>query len=306
MALKIIIPERTHEEFGDSISKLLKVINLITQSSESKIELDFSQARMLNPFFLGGLVCSLKYFQTKGKDISLNHNENLNIKSYLDRIFFPQCLSPIKDDETGFFQKLETYKNKTYIPIISFPTGFDQYHDTIREKVLSAVSSLLKNQLDFKEKDLRPLAYLLDEMSHNVNDHSGSELGYIFAQFYPGNNYLDLVICDNGKGIFRSYEGNPKFKPTDESEALKFAINGKSTKDRSESRGFGISTSRKMLVQGLRGKFFIWTGNSAYIETVERNDFFNIPVSYYFQGTFVALRIPTIIPDRFNFYEYLE
>ncbi len=103
MALKIIIPERTHEEFGDSISRLLKVINLIISSTESEIELDFSQARMLNPFFLGGLVCSLKYFQSKGKKVSLNHDENFRINSYLERIFFPQCFSPEKDNETAFF-----------------------------------------------------------------------------------------------------------------------------------------------------------------------------------------------------------
>ncbi len=201
---------------------------------------------------------------------------------------------------------MEKYNGKTYIPIIAFPTGSDQYHGAIREKVLSSVSSLLKNQLSFKEKERQPLAYFLDEMTHNVNDHSGSENGYLFAQFYPGSNYLDLVICDNGKGIYRSYEGNSRFKPMDETEALKYAINGRSTKNRSESKGFGISTSRKMLVQGLRGKFFIWTGNSAYIETVEREDVLRIPDNYYFQGTFVALRIPTIIPDRFNFYKYVE
>ena|SRR5579863_4836037 len=217
MALKIVIPERTHEEFGHSISRLLQIVSSIVSAGELEIELDFSQARMLNPFFLGGIACTLKLVQSMGKEIRLNYGENFKINSYLERIFFPQSFSPKKDDEETFFRQLDEYQTRTYIPIISFPTGFE-----------------------------------------------------------------------------------------DEIEALSFAVNGRSTKDRPESKGFGISTSRKMLVHGLRGKFFIWTGNSTYIETIEREGLAKIPDKYYFQGTLVALRIPTIIPDKFNFYEYIE
>ncbi|HYC80047.1 MAG TPA: hypothetical protein VEC17_03395 [Candidatus Binatia bacterium] len=306
MIQKINIPVRTHEEFGHSLSKLLKIISLIVASKNNEIELDFSQARMLNPFFLGGLACSLNHFESVGKKIQLNHTDNYNINSYLERIYFPACFQPAKGAENSFFEQLDNYKTKTYIPIIAFPTGSDQYHGAVREKVLNAVSALLKGQLNFREKERQPLSYFLDELTHNVNDHSGAAQGFLFAQFYPSSNYLDLVICDNGKGIYKSYEGNAKFHPKDEIEALQFAINGKSTKNIPESKGFGISTSRRMLVHGLRGRFFIWTGNTAYIETVERVNILDIPDNCYFQGTFVALRIPTIIPERFNFYEYVE
>jgi hypothetical protein len=306
MPQKIKIPIRTHEEFGHSISKLLRIITQIHNSGEQEIELDFTEARMLNPFFLGGLACSLKYFLSTGKKVILNHNQNSNISSYLETIHFPDCLLPEKGTESAFFKKLETYAGKTYIPLIAFPTGSNDYHGTIREKVLNAVSELLKTQLNFKEKERQPLSYFIDELTHNVNDHSASPYGYLFAQFYPSSNYLDLVICDNGKGIYKSYEGNTKFNPRDEVEALQFAIAGKSTKDRPESKGFGISTSRNMLVNGLRGRFFIWTGNTAYLETVERVNILNIPPECYFKGTFVALRIPTIMPSRFNFYDYTE
>lgn len=306
MAQKIDIPVRTHEGFGDSISKLLQIISLIASSQCSEIELDFSKARMLNPFFLGGLACSLNYFQNNGKKFYLNHRDNININSYLERIYFPECLSPHGQDDNDFFKQLEEYSGKTYIPIIAFPTGSDKYHSTIRERVLNAISALLKTQLNFKEKERQPLSYFLDELTHNVNDHSGSSNGYLFAQFYPSSNYLDLVICDHGKGIYKSYEGNEKFNPKDEIQALQYALSGKSTKNLPESKGFGISTSRKMLVNGMRGKFFIWTGNAAYIETIERVNVLDIPNNCYFQGTFVALRIPTIIPEMFNFYEFVE
>lgn len=306
MVQKINIPIRTHEEFGHSISKLLKVVSLIEAAKGKEITLDFSQARMLNPFFLGGLACCLHHFWNTGQRINLNHSENPHINSYLQTVFFPDCFKPTTGHEHLFFSTLEDYRGKTYIPIISFPTGFDSVHVSIREKILNAISDLLKTQLSFKERERQPLSYLLDELTHNVNDHSGASLGYVFAQYYPSSNYLDLVICDSGKGVFLSYAGNDRFSPKNEVEALQFAINGKSTKDRPESKGFGISTSRKMLVKGLRGRFFIWSGNTAYIETVERVNILDIPQTCYFQGTFVALRIPTIVPATFNFYDWVE
>lgn len=306
MAQKIKIPERTHEEFGHSIAELFRVVRLIVSSPEKEIELDFSQTRILHPFFLGGFVCSLHYFQSQSITFSFDYKDNYLIHSYLEQINFPNGFPPVSSPDNSSLKPLEEYKDKTFIPIIVFPTGSGNDRSILREKILNTVSELLKSQLHFKERERQPLSYFLDELTHNVNDHSGVAHSYVFAQFYPSSNYLDLVICDHGKGIYRSYEGNDRFSPQNEVEALQFAVSGKSTKDRPESKGFGISTSKNMLVHGLRGRFFIWPGRTAYIETAERTNVLDIPDTCYFQGTYVALRIPTIIPAGFNFYNYIE
>ena len=49
MAVTVIIPGRTHEEFGFSISKLIRVVDNLSSLKEKEITLDFSHARMLNP-----------------------------------------------------------------------------------------------------------------------------------------------------------------------------------------------------------------------------------------------------------------
>lgn len=258
MAVRIIIPERTHEEFGHSISKLIRVVENIGQAGQADIILDFSGARMLNPFFLGGLSCAIRYYESRGSRFQLNHSENVSVASYLERIYFPHCY-----DTNSNELALERFADKTYTPIIKFPTGESSKSEGARNKILSAISDLLKKQLRFSEKQRAPLSYFLDELTHNVNDHSGAEEGYVFGQSYPNSNYLDLCICDHGKGIYRSYLDTNKHHPQTEIEALELAINGRSTKDRPESKGFGIATSRAMLTSGLRGRFFMWTGNSA-------------------------------------------
>lgn len=111
MALRIEIPDRTHEEFGHSLAKLLKINNRIGTTQETEIELDFSRARMLNPFFLGGLTCILNYHEETGKKITLNHQENYNIRSYLERIFSPTVSSQKKG------MKISSLNNWIYIAI---------------------------------------------------------------------------------------------------------------------------------------------------------------------------------------------
>jgi len=304
MPLTIQIPVRTHDNFGDSISKLIKTLSKISGIQDEEIILDFSQAKMLNPFFLCGLTCVIRQLQNSGKKITLNHDRNFNISSYLSTILFPSTFSPSKDKSALDF--LNKYNQKTYIPIISFKTGYSNNYTLMREDILNAISQLLKNQLKFSEKERRPLSYFLDELTNNINDHSDAREGYVFAQFYPNSNYLDLCICDAGKGIYQSFLDNPKFNPVNEIEAIQLALSGNSTKDRPEARGFGISTTRNMLVNGLKGILFLWSGNTAFLQAVNREAIVNIAENGYFQGTFVALRLPTIIPGEFDFYKFVE
>ena len=304
MPTTVQIPVRTHENFGDSISKLIKTLSEISSIQDEEIILDFSQARILNPFFLCGLACVIQRLQNIGKRFTLTYDKNYNINSYLNTILFPSTLSASGGNDT--LSILEKYRGKTYIPIISFKTGFSDSCTLIRENILSSISQLLKNQLRFSEKERQPLSYFLDELTNNINDHSEAEQGYVFAQFYPNSNYLDLCICDTGKGIYQSFLGNPKFNPANDIEAMQLALSGNSTKDRAEARGFGISTTRNMLVNGLKGILFLWSGNTTFLQAVNKEAIVNIGENGYFQGTFVALRLPTIIPGGFNFYNFVE
>lgn len=83
------IPIRTHENFGDSISKLIKTLLRISEIRDDEIILDFSRTKILNPFFLCGLTCVMRKMQWEGRSFILNHDENLRINSYLNTVFFP-------------------------------------------------------------------------------------------------------------------------------------------------------------------------------------------------------------------------
>lgn len=304
MSHRINIPERTHEDFGDSLRKLISTAYDISLCVEKEVILDFSNSKHLNPFYLGGLACIIRSKKLRGINFSIIHGGNLNIRSYLNTVYFPVGFSSMPGRDDDYLRELDMYANKTYIPIVSFTTGSST--TVIREKVLTAVFQLLKNQLGFSGAEIGPVHYFLSELTDNINEHSFATDGVVFAQYYRNSNYLDLCICDAGQGIFQSYLNNAAFNPQSEADALQLALSGRSTKDRAEARGFGITTTRKMLVNGLRGKLFMWSGNTTFIQTVDHEAIVPVPDNTYFQGTFIAIRVPTVIPGAFNFYDFVE
>jgi anti-sigma regulatory factor (Ser/Thr protein kinase) len=306
MPCNIKTPERTFEDFGDSLRKLISSASDIASCKEKKMVIDFSSSKHLNPFYLGGLACILHSKKSSGIDFSIINDGNHGIRSYLNTIHFPETFSPAANNGDSFLSDLEKYANKTYIPIVSFETGSSNSTTTIRERVLTALFQLLKKQLGFSGEEIVPLHYFLSELTDNINEHSSAQNGFVFAQYYSDRNYLDLCICDAGQGIFQSYLNNPKFNPQTEADAMQMALSGRSTKDRAEARGFGITTTRNMLVNGLRGKLFMWSGNTTFIQTIDYEAIASVPNNLYFQGTFIAVRVPTVIPGSFKFYEFVE
>ena len=86
------------------------------------------------------------------------------------------------------------------------------------------------------------------------------------------------------------------------------ANEGYSTKNRpeAENRGYGISTSKRMLVEGMKGAFFMLSGGAFHRYENGTNDYIDLADQFYWHGTIILLRIPTKMPEGFNYIDYLE
>ena len=90
---------------------------------------------------------------------------------------------------------------------------------------------------------------------------------------------------------------------------MRLANEGRSTKNRpeTENRGYGISTSKRMLVEGLGGSFFMLSGSAFHrYEHQSLNYYANISRFFHWDGTLILLRIPVNAPEGFNYINYLE
>jgi len=88
---------------------------------------------------------------------------------------------------------------------------------------------------------------------------------------------------------------------------MKAANSGISTKNLpdAENRGYGIITSKKMLVDGLSGNFVMLSGNALFLKSKSVDQFSALPDIATWKGTIVAMRIP-YVNEGFNYIHFVE
>lgn len=295
-SLLISVPSRFQDNFGDPINQILRILpNLNNEWDE--IVVDFSESNFLVPHYLGPLSCILKSEKRKGVKIKV-----LNETSYLRTVHFTDGINDLSNSLD--FITFDKYRIKSFIPIIHFPTSTIKSDAIFRENLLAAVNDLLKIQLKLPINVLQAIYYMIDELTQNIVDHSEISFGTIFAQFYPGKKYLDLNICDSGNGLYKSYINSGKHNPISNKEAINFGVYGKSTKNITESRGFGLNTSRNMLTKGMGGQFFLMTGNGFFIQNSSIEEIITLDDQMAFNGCMLNLRIPLIDSKDFDIHKY--
>ena len=177
----------------------------------------------------------------------------------------------------------EIDETRSYFPICNL-LRYDRKRGIIEAKFVEMVHKVLPKYQGVKDAVSYPLA----EFVANIFDHSLSDKGYVFAQYYPFKGYLDMCVLDRGRGLRRSYkeEKNRDYTPL---EAIQRALAGESTK-KEDYRGTGIPTSQKVICKGLNGKMTILSESAAAIIT-RKPTFFNIS-NFSWKGTIVSFRIP--------------
>jgi hypothetical protein len=304
----IKVPNRITDNFGDGLNKFFSILEKVqTVEKDEEITFDLTTCSFLTPFFLLPFFLLIQIESAK-REVKFILPEDLNFASYLQFIHFNSGLKP-EDFIMGDYEKLmNEYSKKKYIPLIDFPADRLMNNSDIRDNFLSAINTLLTKQVQLTVQFKSAIMYLIDEAVNNVVDHSGENRGFIFAQFFPANGYLDVCIGDCGKTILGSYQTTGKHTITNDKDALISASKGLSTKNRpeAESRGFGISTSLKMLTNGLNGKYSLLSGAAILVKTLERSEVVTIPRNLYWRGTIVSLRIPISNNSSFNIADYYE
>ena len=303
MEKRIKVSKPLSDNMGESFKVLLDVLKEVNElKSGDNIILDLSKLDFVFPFLILPLSTLTSYL--KNKEMTVNFELNNKCSSYLETIYFPNGFNPL--GRSSWKSVLQSYSSKTYLPICLIPSREDFYSSTIREDLVSIFENILVNQLRIDGQLKITISFLLFEAISNIVDHAKLENGYIMVQNYPKKDFLDVCIADHGIGILSTYNQERFSDIETDIQALKSAVTGKSTKDQAITRGYGISTSRKMLVKGLQGKYFLFSGNAFYFYSDEQEVINELDNSFKWNGTIVALRIPKNIPKDFKYSDYTE
>ena len=154
-----------------------------------------------------------------------------------------------------------------------------------------------------------PLTYLLDELICNIQQHAQTERGFAFLEYNAATNYIEIIIADLGITIYGSYVAAQKHLDklgNSDAEALNLAQKGYSVKNLpdAENRGYGISSSIRMVVDGLQGEFAVLSGNALLVQSATQKKILDLPKEIDYKGTMIVIKIPATIPEGFNLYSY--
>lgn len=281
----------------DGLTPVVWIMDQMEKSVDQEVTIDFSDTRFISPVFALSLIV---YLTRCGKQIVFT-----NVSDYLERIGLGNGgIKPDTMRQTEFLAELEKYTSKTYIPVIDFAAG---RNSDAKEVVSSIVENMIIQQLSIQSNVANGLKYMIDETLDNITEHSESDRGYIFAQAYPTKGFLDVCIADRGVSLLGSYEKLPGNEILSDMEAIKAANRGLSSKNLpdAENRGFGIRTSKQMLIHGLGGQYLMISGSSLYLKSCNLDTFYSMPHGLRWNGTIVALRIP-YHSSSFNYINYIE
>lgn len=286
------------EKLSSGFSAALRICKKINDSQDQRDVIDFSHARFVTPTFVMPL---LVYIKKSAKGISIDHTDG-----YLNSICFDRLgVSSGVMRKSEFAAYLEQFSRKRYIPLISFPAASDRVED--KNNIMSVIESMIVKQAGLKSNIVSGIKYMLGEMVDNISEHSLSDYGYILAQCYPASKYIDICIGDTGRTLLGSYADILNCEIASDGEAMRAANSGISAKNLpdAENRGYGISTTKKMLVEGMGGQYMMVSGDTVYVNTMSGSGYFELPYKIRFEGTIVALRIP-YWNENFRYINYIE
>lgn len=284
------------ERLMNGLHPMLSIMSQIEQAGHEEVVIDFSNTRFISPVFILSL---LVYTSTCGKNIRI-----LNMTEYMKTIHMNGGIKPDELRRSEFQAIMEGYSKKTYIPVINFPA---QRNNDDKEGILTVVENLIIKQLNIKSNVAGGLKYMIGETIDNITEHSDTDRGFIVAQAYPVKGYLDICIADRGITLLGSYKKLQNNEIEGDLEAIQAANRGISSKKlpEAENRGYGIYTSKKMLIEGLNGQYMIMSGSALYMKSRSLDEFFVLPDGLKWSGTIVALRIPYQVA-AFNYINYIE
>lgn len=286
-----------NDRMSDSLLAAMEQINLINSSDSDIVNLDFSNVENISPLYALPLVMYMNGCEKETICTGLN--------DFLQQISFPIGIHPDSMRKSEFIATMEKYARKTYIPIVSFPATKDR--DDEKDVILSTVESIIVQQLGIDSNVATGLKYMLGESIDNIIQHANSERGYIYAQANPIEGYVDICIADSGITLLGSYKSQVNNEIETDLEAIQAANRGISTKNlpNAENRGYGIITSKKMLINGLGGSFVMMSGNALHLYNSECRKFIQTPAHIRWNGTLVAFRLP-YLNKKFLYINYIE
>ncbi|SCC14660.1 ATP-binding protein [Weissella bombi] len=289
-----------------TMSGTLKMINELYNISDDNIQLDFSKMYKVRMDGMILFIKAIKDLRKKGKKFwpmkeADYWHEGRPAINYAAHVGFFKGIGIDYGNDVG-----EATPSSRFVPITvvtesnlyqlskmgDLHIGIETYSESLA-KVLTDNSTLKKIY-----------AYLIREMVRNPFEHSTTDQVWIAAQVHPTEEYVEVVISDDGEGIRQTLKINKDFKDIVEDDehavryALKPGISGKKYAHKTggnwDNSGFGLYVTSRLTEK--YGDFLLGSGNFL-IEMNNTGEKVYKETQLQIKGTFIRLQLNTEIME---------
>lgn len=215
----------------------------------SKVYFDFTRVTFIEPVGVVVLSNLIEYLKKLGVSVWFKgHKTRTKCTAFLDDSgFFEQYLKVRIFDGSGL--------RSTTVPLkLIAQTEFTSY---LYMKLIPWIG----REVGLSEQSLSALRTSLEEIFHNVDDHSGVGIGCTFAQHFPNKKQIQIAISDFGQGIPNVVR--TKLPKLTDPEALRKACEeGFSTQSNVRNRGAGLPNLMRYVTQRNDGTVLIASGEA--------------------------------------------
>lgn len=252
------------------------------------IKFDFSDIEFANPARILPIAAHIYFTKSSFSNVVSD-----DLASYLETIKFPDGV-----EEVNGLEK-EIQSGRSYIPI----SVLCREKEKDAERLESLFSQLVYNQLNPNTSARQAIYYPIGELVANIFEHSQSDRGFLFGQYYSQKEYLDICVLDRGRGLAASYEDRTGVS-VEGLTAIEKALSGESTKEDQDERGYGLWTSKEMVCDGLGGSFGLISNTALYYANENNQKSTYLP-EFNWPGVMIAYRIPRPT-EPIDYTEYVE
>lgn len=210
----------------------------------SEVTFDFSRLSFIEPVGVVVLSNLIEYFKRMGVRVLFSFvRMNTAATQYLD--------------DAGFFEHYvgEKLSPHSRLRSTTMPLQLIQGSKATEYLYFKLVPWISRN-VGQSEHSLQALRASLEEIFHNVYDHSGVDIGCTFSQYFPREHAIQIAISDFGEGIPNVVR---RIAPhVEDAEAMRLACQeGFTTKSNVQNRGAGLPTLTRYVTKRNGGTVMI-------------------------------------------------
>lgn len=205
----------------------------------------------VKPRHLGLLSSWVLEMREKGSQFSILAPSDLTI--YLARMGFYQILGITPPN-------IQHHPDAgRFVPIQLIRNAEDQ------KVAVDALCELIMMQFENADEILPSFEWAVNEVTDNILNHAQSQTpGVMFAQYYPEAKKIEIVIVDQGLGLYRTLQQT--HQPANDVAAINLALTRGVTRDPEIGQGNGLAGT-EYIANKNEGFLLLWTGTAYMLNT---------------------------------------